>query len=296
MCQAGGISRCANAFILLEMYQNPDPRPHRRVGFEKPLSKIGPQSFAWLAVKIVKSCGERLEMLIIAHRGASGEFPENTLPAFSAAIAAGAQMCELDVQLTRDAAAVVIHDENVDRTTDATGPVAAMNLAQIRLMDAGVKFGAAFIGTRIPTLEDVMTLVKGRCALNVELKSPGVEREVCRLWRAHGDINDTIVSSFDWDALASARRLEPDLRLGVLADRNLDAMLQAASRLRAVSVNPRFNLVTPALVEKAHRAGFKVLVWTVDRVDELKRMVALGVDGIMTNYPARLAAILGCAV
>ena len=73
-------------------------------------------------------------------------------------------------------------------------------------------------------------------------------------------------------------------------------MLQAASRLRAVSVNPRFNLVTPALVEKAHRAGFKVLVWTVDRVDELKRMVALGVDGIMTNYPARLAAILGCEV
>ena len=138
---------------------------------------------------------------------------------------------------------MVIHDETVDRTTDATGPVAAMNLAQIRLLDAGVKFGAAFIGTRIPTLEEVMTLVKGRCALNVELKSPGVEREVCRLWRAHGDINDTIVSSFDWDALASARRLEPDLRLGVLADRNLDAMfasgVAAARRERQSTLQPR---------------------------------------------------------
>ncbi len=235
-------------------------------------------------------------MLIIAHRGASGEFPENTLPAFAAAIEAGAQMCELDVQLTGDAVAVVIHDETVDRTTNGTGAVAAISLAQVRRLDAGVKFGAAFAGTRIPTLEEVLTLVKGRCALNVELKSPGVEREVCRLLRAHVRINDTLVSSFDWNALAAARRLEPALRLGVLAEGDFDTMLQTASRLRAVSVNPRFDLVTPALVEKAHRAGFKLLAWTVDQVEELKRIVALGVDGIMTNYPARLAAILGSGV
>ncbi len=142
-------------------------------------------------------------MLIIAHRGASGEFPENTLPAFAAAIEAGAQMCELDVQLTRDGAAVVIHDETVDRTTNGTGAVAAMSLAEIRRLDAGVKFGARFAGTRIPTLEEVLTLVRGRCALNVELKSAGVEREVCRLLRAHEALSSTtIVSSFDWDALA----------------------------------------------------------------------------------------------
>lgn len=125
------------------------------------------------------------------------------------------------------------------------------------------------------------------------MKSTGVEREVCRLLRAHDRINGTIVSSFDWNALAAARRLDTNLGLGVLAEENLDAMLAAASRMRAVSVNPRFDLVTPALVEQAHRVGLKLLVWTVDEAAEMERMAALGVDGIMTNYPARLAALLG---
>jgi glycerophosphoryl diester phosphodiesterase len=231
-------------------------------------------------------------LLIIAHRGASVEFPENTLAAFAAAIEAGAQMCELDVQLTADGVAVVIHDETVDRTTDGRGAVAAMTLAEIRPLDAGRKFGAAFAGARVPTLEEVLILAQGRCGLNVELKGAGVEREVCRLLRAHGAIADTIVSSFQWDALAAARKLEPALGLGVLADKGAGAMLEAAARLRAVSVNPRYDMVRPAMVEKAHGAGLKVLVWTIDKVARMRQMIAMGVDGIMTNYPARLAALL----
>ena len=234
--------------------------------------------------------------LIIAHRGASGEFPENTLPAFAGAIEAGAQMCELDVQLTKDGVAVVIHDETVDRTTDGAGPVAAMTLAEVRRLDAGAKFGAAFAGTRIPTLEEVLKLVHGRCPLNVELKSPGVEREVCCLLHAHNRISDTIVSSFDWDALTAARHLESALGLGVLAEAKPEAMFETALRLHAASVNPRFDLVTPPLVERAHRAGLKILVWTVDNVTDIKRLAALGVDGIMTNYPGRLAALLAAEV
>jgi glycerophosphoryl diester phosphodiesterase len=235
-------------------------------------------------------------MLIIAHRGSSGEFPENTLPAFAAAIDAGARMCELDVQLTRDGAAVVIHDDSVDRTTDGAGAVAAMTLAEIRRLDAGFKFGGAFTGTQIPTLEEVLMLVRGRCALNVELKSPGVEHEVCRLLRAHQRMDDTIVSSFDWDALAATRRLEPGLGLGVLAAGKPEAMFETALKLHAASVHPRFDLVTPPLVEQAHRAGLQLLVWTVDNTADLKRMVSLGVDGIMTNYPGRLAAMLAAGV
>jgi len=234
-------------------------------------------------------------LLNIAHRGASGEFPENTLPAFAAAIEAGAQMCELDAQLTRDGAAIVIHDETVDRTTNGTGAVAAMSLAEIRRLDAGVTFGARFAGTLVPTLQEVLTLVRGRCALNVELKSAGVEREVCRLLREHEALSSTLVSSFDWDALAQARRLEPALRLSVLADRSPDAMFETAQRLGASSVNPRVNLVTEALVARAHRGGFKVLVWTVDNAAKIDQMIELGVDGIMTNYPARLAARLRAA-
>jgi glycerophosphoryl diester phosphodiesterase len=231
-------------------------------------------------------------LLIIAHRGASGEFPENTLAAFAAAIEAGAQMWELDVQLTADGVAVVIHDETVDRTTDGRSKVASMSLAEIQRLDAGRKFGAAFAGARVPTLQEVLTLANGRCALNVELKGAGVEREVCRLLRAHGAMADTIVSSFDWDSLAAAREIEPALGLGVLADKRTDAMLEVALRLRAVSVNPRYDMVRPAMVERAHAAGLKVLVWTIDKAARMRQMIAMGVDGIMTNYPARLAALL----
>jgi glycerophosphoryl diester phosphodiesterase len=231
-------------------------------------------------------------LLNIGHRGASGEFPENTLPAFAAAIEAGAQMCELDVQLSRDGIAVVIHDDTVDRTTNGVGAVAAMSMAEIRALDAGIRCGARFAGTRVPTLEEVLTLAAGRCALNVELKSADVEREVCRLLRAHGVLAETLVSSFDWNALAAARRLEPSLPLGVLAGGRVDAMFETAVRLGAAAVVSRFNLVTRAVVERAHRGGFKLLVWTVDQAATIERMIALGVDGIMTNYPARLAARL----
>jgi glycerophosphoryl diester phosphodiesterase len=231
-------------------------------------------------------------LLNIAHRGASGDFPENTLVAFAAAIEAGAQMCELDAQLSADGVAVVIHDDTVDRTTGGRGAVAAMSLAQLRGLDAGRKFGAAFAGTRIPTLEEVIELTKGRCALNVELKGANVQSEVCRLLRVHGVTNDTIVSSFDWNALAAARQIDPGLRLGVLAERNAAAMLQAARRLGAVSVNPRYDLVSPALVKQAHDERLQVLVWTVDKPARMRAMIELGVDGIMTNYPARLAKLL----
>jgi glycerophosphoryl diester phosphodiesterase len=205
---------------------------------------------------------------------------------------AGAQMCELDAQLTADGFAVVIHDDTVDRTTDGCGAVAAMSLAEIRRLDAGGRFDAAFAGARVPTLQEVIELAKGRSALNVELKGAAVESEVCRLLRAHEVVSDTIVSSFDWNALAAARKIEPALGLGVLADRRADAMLEAAAHLHALSVHPRYDLVSEALVERAHREGFKVLVWTIDNVARMRRMVALGVDGIMTNYPARLAGML----
>src|SRR5260370_17184395 len=145
-------------------------------------------------------------------------------------------MCEVDVQLTRDGIAIVIHDETVNRTTNGVGAVAAMSLAELRALDAGIRFGAAFAGTRVPTLEEVLTLAKGRCALNVELKSADVEREGCRLLRAHGAISETIVSSFDWDALAAARGLGASLPLGVLADKPPDALLAAAALLAP----PRF--------------------------------------------------------
>jgi glycerophosphoryl diester phosphodiesterase len=224
-------------------------------------------------------------VLNIGHRGASRDYPENTIAAFRAAIEAGAQMCELDVQLTRDDAVVVIHDETVDRTTNGKGAVAEMSLADLKRLDAGR-------GERIPTLDEVLAATAGKCGLNIELKAGKVEHEVAVLMRKWGAMDTSMVSSFEWDKLATIRELDPGIRLGVLAEKNAPAMVQKAGELHAYAINPHFDLVTPALCEDAHARGLKVLVWTVDVPELMGRLIAHGVDGIMTNYPARLRDVL----
>lgn len=230
-------------------------------------------------------------VLNIAHRGASGRFPENTLSAFAAAIDAGAQMCELDVQPTLDGAVVVIHDDTVDRTTDGRGAVRSMTLEELRRLDAGVSFGCEFKGERIPTLEEVMALADRRCGLNIELKSICIERKVCDLMVKYRALATTMISSFDWDALAVVRHIEPRVRVGLLASRGPTRMVAAACELKAESINPKASIVTEDLCVAAHRRNLSVYTWTVDEPGEMRRLIALGVDGIMTNYPERLRGL-----
>jgi glycerophosphoryl diester phosphodiesterase len=232
-------------------------------------------------------------ILNIAHRGASGSFPENTLSAFKAAIDAGADMCELDVQMTRDGVAVVIHDETVDRTTNGKGAVAAMRFVELKRLDAGAKFAKRFAGERIPTLEEVLAAVKGRCALNIELKADGVESEVCKLVREYSALGTAIVSSFDWDSLARAHQIEPALRIGVLAEEKPELMLSQAIAMDAFAVHPRFDLATAELCASAHGNGLRVYTWTVDAAEAMRALIRNGVDGIMTNYPERLREVAG---
>ncbi len=231
-------------------------------------------------------------LLNIAHRGASGTCPENTLRAFMTAAETGAAMCELDVQVARDGALVVIHDETVDRTTDGHGRVAEMTLQELKLLDAGVRFGARFAGERIPTLEEVFDTLGDRCGLNLELKDGGADAPVSRMVRARRAYETTIVSSFDWDTLGRVRAIDPSIRIGVLSDQRADTMIAAARALGAWAVNPRYDLCTAELVIEARRHGLKVLAWTVDEPALMRRMIANGVDGIMTNYPARLSALI----
>jgi glycerophosphoryl diester phosphodiesterase len=232
-------------------------------------------------------------ILNIAHRGASGTAPENTLAAFRAAIAVGAAMCELDVQTTRDHALVVIHDDTVDRTTDGQGAVKEMTLAQLKRLDAGVRFSATVPrGEPIPTLDEVFALTAGQCALNIELKSAQVEKGVVALMRKWKALETSMVSSFDWGRLARIHELEVAVRIGVLAEKNVPRMFAAAARLSAYAINPRFDLVTSELCATAHARGLKVLVWTVDAPELMRLLIGCGVDGIMTNYPARLREVL----
>ncbi|HVA77745.1 MAG TPA: glycerophosphodiester phosphodiesterase family protein [Candidatus Binataceae bacterium] len=225
-------------------------------------------------------------VLNIGHRGASKAFPENTLAAFRAACDAGADMCELDVQLSRDGAVVVIHDDTVDRTTNGHGAVAELTLEQLKALDAGR-------GERIPTLEEVFAAMAGRCGLNVELKIAGLEAQVAAIMRKWNAIGTSMVSSFEWGALEAMRTLAPEIRAGVLAEKKPDRMLEAAQRMHAYAVNPRFDLATREFCAAAHERGFKVFVWTVDAPEAMRALIDAGVDGIMTNYPDRMRSVAG---
>ncbi len=239
-----------------------------------------------------RTTGTRLAVLNIAHRGDSGNFPENTIAAFRAAADAGADICELDVQATRDGAVVVIHDDSVDRTTNGTGAVAALTLAELKRLDAGSWMGERFARERVPTLEEVFAAVGTRLGLNIEIKEGAVERRVCEVIRANDGLANSIVSSFEWGALRKVREIDPQVRVALLAEEEPAGLLEAASAMRAYAVNPGFEMVTADFCREAHARGFAVLVWTVDAPEKMRILISYGVDGIMTNHPARLSEVL----
>ena len=231
-----------------------------------------------------------MAILNIAHRGASGLFPENTLASFLAAAEAGANMCELDVQLTRDGTTAVIHDDTVDRTTNGKGLVSSFTLEEIQRLDAVSWRGSQFAGEQIPTLKHVVHAVAGRCGLNIELKAPGVERVVAEIIRT--EPGDFIVSCFEWKALDAIRSIVPDVRIGLLGEEHPAGLIRAATEMRAHAVHPRYDMATADFCGEAHKAGLKVYVWTVDDAARMRTLCANGVDGIMTNWPDRLKQVL----
>lgn len=230
--------------------------------------------------------------LNIAHRGASANFPENTLVAFVAAIDAGAQMVELDVQRSRDGKLVVIHDDTVDRTTGGSGRVDGMTLAELKQLDAGVRFGEIFRGERIPTLDEVFRATVHRCGLNVELKADHVEQDVCTLFRNYDAYGVSIASSFEWDALERVRRIDNRIRTALLAEERRERLVEAALAIGAYAVNPRADMVDAEFCALAHGHGLKVYTWTVDAPELMGLLIDAGADGIMTNRPDLLSAVI----
>jgi len=234
-------------------------------------------------------------MLTIAHRGASALYPENTLRAFIAAADLGADMCEFDVRMTRDGEVVVIHDATVDRTTNGRGRVAAMTAEAVKHLDAGVRFGAEFRNEPVPTLAEVAAALGGqcerKCGMDVELKARGLEGRVCDILRERGTIESTIVSSFDWDQLKIVAAQEPGLRLVLLGEKAPAALLRAATAMHAFAIAPRSDITDGALCVEAHHLGLAVYVWTVDDATTMRRLMAAGVDGIMTNNIERLREV-----
>ena len=241
------------------------------------------------------------EPLNIAHRGASAYAPENTLAAFRLALEMGADGFELDVMLSADGHLVVIHDDTVDRTTSGSGPVRRKTLAELRALDAGARFDAGFTGERIPTLQEVFDLVaENRAFVNVEIKtqSPrgdGLEEKLVALIRRYGLEERLLVSSFNPFALWRMRRLAPDLPLALLYAEDLRVHLRNrwfAFLSHPDALNPSFRMATQEHVRWVKSRGYRLYVWTVDEESEMRRLIALGVDGIITNKPDLLQQVL----
>ena len=220
-------------------------------------------------------------MLIWAHRGCPTEAPENTLAAFTAAVDAGADGVEFDVQLSRDGIPVVIHDETVDRTTDGHGPVRDHTAAQLAGLDAGA-------GPGVPTLAEVLALLEPtRLAANIELKNsvveyPGLEREVLAAVAAAGIGERVVLSSFSADSVGRLARLT-ELEVALVYSRPWPRPLALAVELGARAVHPSRRLVHPGLVVAAGRLGLTVRPWVVNSAGALRRLGWAGVGGVFTD-------------
>jgi len=241
-----------------------------------------------------------MKPFVFAHRGARRVAPENTLPAFDAALQMGADGIELDVHLTADGQLVVIHDFSVDKTTDGCGQVAQMAAADLRRLDAGGHFGAAFAETRIPTLEEVLDLVGDRCLLNIEIKSMDpyardASEYVAAIIRQRNLYDQVIVSSFNPITLIKMRHLDLAIALGVLYDGEMPAFfrhLWAGPPISPQAQHPHHGLVDAAYMGWAQAIGAQVNTWTVNEPDEAQRLAALGVHTLITDVPDLLLAAL----
>lgn len=223
-------------------------------------------------------------MQIIAHRGASGLAPENTLKAIRLALALGAGAIEIDVQLA-DGELWVFHDRRLERCTDGDGVLTAQSRAYLASLDAGE-------GEGIPTLWQVMEAIAGQAELHIELKGAQTADEVARLTRrAEAELGfaptQWVVSSFHHPELARFAALRPDIRLGALTATIPLTLAKFAAELGAWSLNCDVDFVDQALVQDAHDRGLKVLVYTVDEPADQAMLAAIGVDGIFTNRPDR---------
>ena len=232
--------------------------------------------------------------IIFGHRGARKYAPENTLSSFQAAFDLGAPAIELDVMLSADEKLVVIHDTTIDRTTNSRGKVNELTLDVLKKADAGLKFSAKYEGERIPTLEEVFDLAKGRFLINIELKnyhSPWdcLVEKVIDLVINRNMINSVIFSSFLPTNIYKVRKRLPNIPAALITLKGLVGKLEISSLLRFLSphfIHPDYQLIDERFIQREHSHHRRVNIWTVDKSAELRRYFKADIDGIITNDPA----------
>lgn len=225
-------------------------------------------------------------MLTIGHRGAKGHVTENTLASFAKAIELGVEGIELDVHVCASGELVVFHDVTLDRLTNGTGELTKFILTELKALEV-------VGGHTIPTLDEVLDLVDRQCFVNIEMKgrhtaqsvSETIEKYIAgRGW----NYTDFIVSSFQYEELKTMSTLNPNIPLGVLTEASVHQAWEWADAFNAMALHPHFTLLTESNVTKAHQAGYKIYTWTVNEPADIARMKALGVDGIITDFPDRI--------
>ena len=233
--------------------------------------------------------------LVFAHRGASAYAPMNTLPAYELAAEQGADGIELDVHRSKDGHAVIVHDFTVDHTTNGSGRVDAMTLAELKALDAGAWFGEKFAGTRIPTLDEVFQAVGQRVYVNVEIKSEsaetdGVEQVVADVIAKFHMQARVIVSSFNPLALHRFRQIMPDVAIGILYTFDNVMPFNVFSLLLEMKVypeahHPYHEMIDSQMIQSAHSSDKRINTWTVNDPARAVELRDLGVDAIITDKP-----------
>lgn len=239
--------------------------------------------------------GERKQVDNVAHRGASGYAPENTLAAFDKAVDMKADYIEIDVQQSKDNELVVIHDTTVDRTTDGTGKVKDLTFEQLRALDAGSFKGEQFKGEKIPSFDEVLDRYHGKIGILIELKAPelypGIEENVAKeLKERHLDRPQNekiIIQSFNFESMKKTDALLPKVPIGVLTSSKAHATEQSLKEFSAYAdyFNPSYGIVTKDMVEQVHSLGMKISSWTVRSQEAADFLLDMDVDAIITDYP-----------
>ncbi|MEV6015021.1 glycerophosphodiester phosphodiesterase [Streptomyces sp. NPDC002667] len=217
-----------------------------------------------------------MNFLTIGHRGVMGVEPENTLRSFIAAQNAGLDLIELDLHLSKDGALVVMHDADVDRTTDGTGQIADKTLAELRTLDAGR-------GERVPVFEEVLEAV--RTPLQAEIKDVAAARALAEVMHRKDLVGRVEVSSFHDEAVAEIARLVPGVRTALIASRYGTDVVDRAVEAGAATVCLNIRRLSLEVVEQARKADLKIIGWVVNTQDQLRLVRALELDGATTDYP-----------
>ncbi len=247
---------------------------------------------------------QKAPALVIGHRGAMGYAPENTLVSFEEAIRRGADLIELDVQLSADGEVVVMHDTSVDRTTDGDGLVRDLPWWKIKSFDAGVWFGPDYNGQFVPSLAETLRHFRNRrtssnhaVSFVVELKTikgsgGSLADAVVAVLARENYLDRAFVISFDAVALQEVRAATKQLPIGLLYSDESQERVDQAKRIGAHAIFPRKSCVSTRLVQQAHKAELAVATWTANTKIEMKRLLACGVDALTTNFPDRLRGVM----